>query len=857
MDINNKTNGSDKILSSKLEKAMTLFFPVKEESPKTYSLACCSSHVAVCVDNFLIIYKKQENSYQIDFSVELPEKIAPNLRFNDIDYSESLYLAAYSNEILTIIRILPNTILKTFITGVNILLWDMIQQNSMFTATSSNTLQHCVLNINLLNQITIGIDWTCKFDHPIKQLLIPKNSPNSIFVLLENGSLHYYQRSSNSNKFRLIRDMNIEIEGEKIIDIGDSFSDFIIFMTEHVLCFYHILKFKICSVITLTGNYSSFKKIYSIPEYPFKFFILTNHRTLIHWDFCFETGAYKVMPNPYKFMTKSSEVVDTICPSEEGFYYISDKHRILHLNIINNEITIKESILIPIANNIKLISTVDNNFAFTNDMAQLCIADNGNIKNILNQDEKIIGISYPDKESIYYVTENQLMKMSISPIIVQKQILSSSFIDSSKLIHFKDMKTSGPFIAVRIGEHRIFVMNTKEDKQTYLYFYEDLVDYMITEMEESLFVLTIGLKGKKTLIVDQNYVILSTIYTDITDASSTIEFDNQLIIVKKNGSLISQNKTYRFTYLPYHSSACYNYRTKSVCITTSSAVVVYSLITDSLQEVFNIPDPDSTIISFDGNTINYITKSFAVKQTSIAEKSSDKMRIENEVKHRWLKTPFSDLNLTKQSLIVGASILEKCDQTPDDVSEIRYFFGLKQVPSPMMSRESTSKLYRGIFMSLKDISISQDQIDQINAVSDIWSKSSRFINAAVMQHFVGDKEKAALSLMQMKQYELSAAYANENNFADIAKKAACMYAFQRANKGMNVEAASILVNYNEYHAACHVLYSAQLFDKMKFCALEAINIDVLTQCELDKTITNCDIVSLDEILRMCNRRKFN
>ena len=58
--------------------------------------------------------------------------------------------------------------------------------------------------------------------------------------------------------------------------------------------------------------------------------------------------------------------------------------------------------------------------------------------------------------------------------------------------------------------------------------------------------------------------------------------------------------------------------------------------------------------------------------------------------------------------------------------------------------------------------------------------------------------------------------------------------------------------FDEYHAACHILYNSQYFEKMKACALIGIEKGKLTECKFGKDLTIVDLVPIDEILRISN-----
>ncbi|EAY17893.1 hypothetical protein TVAG_011190 [Trichomonas vaginalis G3] len=753
---------------------------------------------------------------------------------------------------MTIISIDDKKVLSTFISNCVHLVWDILQLASMFTCSDDNVIQHASIDFGPNNQVNLGIDWSCQFNDVITKLVVPNSSPNTLFVLTNEGSIHFYGRSANYKYFRSIREINFQIEGEKVIDIADSFSDFLILMTEHMICFYHTLKFKISSVITTSLKFTSFTRLITIPKYPFKFFTLTKHKTLIQWCFDFETGSFKIIPNPYKFMTKNTEMVNTLSISENGFYYLSDKLRIINLSVETTDIMVQKSFDIPIISYPKLISAIGNNIAFINYARQLCITNNGKVNTIINSEGPIIGLAFPSPSLIMYITENEFYSLSIKPPMYKNLILTSSFIDQTKSINFQDMKESGGIVAVRIGQNRIFVINSKDQKQTELYFFENLVDYYITEMKEPSFVLTVGLKGKNTIILDPNHNVLSDNKVDFSEISTTVKINDEIMLLKKNGTLVTTTDLMKMMTFPIHQSAIYHNTSSTICISNSTNIYVFSVKGEAPRETHSFNDNEINLISFDGYTITYLNKAKSVKQVMLSIRSGSMTNIHEKPQNNFPTTYFSNPEVMKNALIASAYIMEKGDQPPDDVSEIKFFFDIKQRPITLLKGENTSRLYRGAFMSLKGVEIDDDMRLQFEECCNSWTKSSRFINSAVMQHFLGDEKSAAQSLIEMKQYELAASYSFEHSFYDIAKMAAAHYAFQRASKGMSVEAASVLMTFDEYHAACHILYNSQYFEKMKACALIGIEKGKLTECKFGKDLTIVDLVPIDEILRISN-----
>ncbi|OHT08959.1 hypothetical protein TRFO_22292 [Tritrichomonas foetus] len=814
------------------------------------TFGCCSTYVAFGYPNFIILYKIINNRYEYDFYLKITDTNAPYLVFNDNCQSENLILAAFSQKCITFIDVNQKVIISTISTGCEYFLWDLLIPYSFYQFTLNGILQHCILKPSS-NYQKYDVNWSYEFAEPPIRIIIPQNSPNSFFVLTYDGIFYHFTRSNPSKLPRLVRAVNIDSSNQKITDIYTTYLDFILIITPNEIAFYHYLKFKLVWMLRKAKHSPNFFRAYSHPTYPDYLFILLENRDFCLYKFSHEKKAFTVSGISLSFQRFEKKFIRSIYVHDDGFLFFTNDLKVSFVKLTPKLFIIQNTFSAPLqSSKSSAFSLYKGKLAYYHHSNHIHIVNSQTLelKNRIAVSKPVIDIIWYNEDILIYATSIAVTAVYLSPFFKEKVLLSSHLLSSSTdSLSLSCMKYCNGNLLIKLGTNCIVSFSLTSPKKD-LYTLKNCINFEAIEYKNS-FSLAIQIEDDIVTIYTDKGKMIQTISASLGDIAGFFVVNDSISTYFKNGNLLI-NKEIKRLY-PASSIKFVN----NILFVASSQNIYCYRYDDTFQLQSDIKEKNACIHMIDENIILYQTQEKAIK-TIIFELNDQMVLINQNCKKfsttncdKFVKWPGYERlqnQYIEKVLYMTLDILSYTIPILDDITEIGFLLGEKLPPLQLMDGESPSNFYRNIFLSFADIELSETQKVDFLYCAKAWETCQRFMNAAVMYHFLKEHKKAAKCLIGIRMYDLCIYYSRKYNLPKLEKNAILKSSIYIGRKGDYITAAFLANHLGEIHLALHFLYLGSLF----YYIIDIIdkNIDGIRETTFHEDFLGFQIVPLDEII---------
>lgn len=784
---------------------MSLLVAPWQAHRKDVSFCCNSSHVAIAVKSMVMVFRAEKSGLVFEFSVQAGNgSQVPLLAFNDSPYSDELILAAYTKESIAIISCDRRQVVFQADTGGEYLAWNRVSRSSFYYFSVDRVLEHWVLDLNA-NPIAARVDWQTEFSSPPMRMVICPMAPASFFVLTLDGTVYHYARSAPNNPARLIRPIVCEKENETIVDIAATNMEFIVIITQHAIGLYHIFKFELVWILRLDKTSVGFMRVVSHSNYSKYIFALMENRQFYALKFSRKKKGFEFR-NVFAFHAFSTNFIRSFSVFGDNFIFFTTDMR---LNVVAyNEKRDRFSVVwlygIPMFS-MKLMPSVNEKYlAYLGDDHSIQVLNSKTLQYLRSYryESSVVGLTLL-KQKCVFVTETDVFLLSLETNAITRVLSYSDIFPKRLCARFADMKTCGDLVFVRLNEYTIVKVSIENPKYEY-HSFPSIVDYQVVADPKAEFYLFLQTQEGAVDVVSSNWKVVCSYEMVLSKVAGYVNIQGDIGVYLKSGTIMFNDHNVVLC-------ECQKvlFAANSLIIQTADAVLFYRYENDFFF-VDSWAEKNTTLISFNGEDIVYLTRDGYLKIRSITDTPARK--ITHTVNWPW--DGFLEKSWLKHTLTIFCETLSCLVPVPDDVTEIRFFFDREQEPYRLAQGENPDRMYRNLFLCCAGIPLSESQREMFTECAKSWELDRRFTNAALMYHFLKEHRRAAECLIEMRSFELGIYYALCHNFEDLAHKGTLKYAIEKAKRGETVLAAAMAMRVGEFHIALHLLCEKQLYTHM-------------------------------------------
>ena len=785
---------------------MTLLVAPCPAQRKSVSFCCNSSHIAVAVRGLVMVFRAEKSEMVFEFSVEVMDGPTPLLSFNDSPYSDELILAAYSNESITIISCDRREVVFQANTGGAYLVWNPILRSSFYYFSVDRILEHWVVDLGV-TPIQARSDWQTEFTSPPIRMVICPMAPASFFVLTMAGIVHHFARSPPENPPRLIRPIVCENKDERIIDIAATNMEFIVIITKHSLALYHIFKFKLVWILNLDPSSVSFMRVLCHSGYPNYIFALMENRHFYALKYSREKKGFEFREY-FAFHSFSNNFIRSFSVFGDSFIFFTTD---MKLNVVSydekrNRFSVVWLYRLPMYSTSVMPCYNAQYLAYVAKSGAMEILNSKTLRYLrtYQYDVPVFGVALLKKWCVF-ATETDIYMLDLESNVVTKVLSYSEIFSKRSFVRFSDMKTCGNFVFVRLGDHTIVKVEVNEKPSYEHQSFKSITAYDVVSDSKTGFYLFIQTEQGILEMYSSKWQVVCSYEIELTNIAGFVNIQGDVGVFLRTGTIMFGTRN---VILCECDKALF--AANMLIIQTKEALLCYRYENEFFL-VTSWPEKGCQLLSFDGETISYLTQNQNLKTRLITDVPEAQMT--RTVNWPWIG--FLEKDWLKHTLTILCETLSYVSPVPDDVTEIRFFFDREQEPYRLAPGESQERMFRNVFLCFAGVPLTETQQQMFTECAKSWEADRRLTNAAVMYHFLGQQRKAADCLIEMRNFHLGLCYAMCHDFDDIVHTGILKFAMEKAQRGETVLAASMAMKIHEYHIALHILCESKLYAHMR------------------------------------------